>query len=272
MNTRTTRTAVAVATGIALLVPAGVVAASASEGHSAAANHQGQWNLFHGWHDDTSDGKVPAATRAPKVSVSDTSVTISWDAPRRDGGSAVESYVILREVRTDAGVTRTTLSSNDNLLVESLNQLPGGRIHYAVSAINATGAGDFSDWSETIVVVQPPTAPVAVTGAVSGGQVVAQWKAPRTNGGAKLSGYVVRVVPVRTSSISHSALVRKANTNAFWKVGRSSATQPSARTVNTTRSVLGKAKKGYTYVIAVEAKNSQGKVSHRSVPTFITVK
>lgn len=267
----------ATAVGLAVAVPLGSVATASvraggagaqTAGGATLAHHGG--GIFHHWHDDTTDVRPPGSPTRPTVSVSDTAITVNWDRPRRSGGAPVESYAVLREVRTDSGVTRTTVNVDGRQLVEMLSALPGGRIRYQVAAINGVGAGRFSEWSDTIVVVQAPTPPVAVSGSISAGQVVARWKSPRTSGGAAVSSYLVRVVAVRSKSITQPALHRLARTNAFWKVDGTQ--RVSTRTVTATHSSLGKARKGYTYAIAIEARNARGKVSHRSSPVFVSVR
>ena len=271
MNIRPTRSVIAAATATALLVPVaaatiGVASASNSTQQASAAPahfpgdggdhwfgpNPGRWNIFRPGHDDTRDFRNPGRLQAPTVSVNDTSITVTWKAPKRDGGSPIDGYVIIREIRTDSGVRRVSQASNDTLLVDSLAQLPAGRVRYAVAAVNADGPGQFSPWTDTLIVVQAPTPPVAVTAAVQRGQVLASWRAPRNTHGTRVSSYRVSYVPVKTSTIkSKSALLAQASKTGFWS-GRSLAN--GSKVVSTNRAVIGSARHGYTYVVSVQAK------------------
>lgn len=292
MNFRPTRSVIAAAVATALLVPLAAVTtlgvASASDqssstpayhdggndggrgGHNWFGPNPGHWGIFRPGHDDTRDFRNPGRLKAPTVTVNDTSIMVTWQPPRRDGGSPVDGYIVVREVRTDSGVSRVSQASDDTLVVDSLAQLPAGRVRYAVAAVNADGPGGFSPWTETLIVVPAPTPPIAVTTGVRHGQVAASWHAPRNTHGTRVTSYRVDVIPVKTSTIKNKqALLAQAKKPGFWN-GRSAA--HGSRVVKSTQALLGSAKRGYTYVVSVEAKNAKGRISQRSAPTLYTVR
>ena len=85
-----------------------------------------------------------------------TRITLSWDAPADDGGSAITGYRI--EVSDDAGsnwddLVDDTGDDDTSYIHEGLS--PGDTRHYRVSAINAEGASVASDVADATTAAAP---------------------------------------------------------------------------------------------------------------------
>ena len=91
---------------------------------------------------------------------SSSEIELNWDAPLDDGGSAITGYRI--EASADRGARWSTLDRNTGRTATSYRHtgLAGGTTHhYRVAAINAIGAGDFSDEDSATTDPGVPDAP-----------------------------------------------------------------------------------------------------------------
>jgi hypothetical protein len=142
------------------------------------------------------------------------SARVRWSAPADDGGAPLTGY----QVRTYRGTTLVAVTSAPaGTTSVAVTGLTLGRAHtFAVAAVNEAGTGG---WSQRSVAVTPRTMPGAPTmGTVTPARsaVVVKWAAPASNGGAAISGYVVRaysggklVKAVTVSATARSVTVPK---------------------------------------------------------------
>ncbi len=135
---------------------------------------------------------LPDAPTGINVVAGNESATVSWAAPRSDGGSAITSYTVsVRPGRTTVNVKSDSLST----VVSNLTN--GTSYSFVIAAVNAAGTGASSEPSADIKPVAPPVrstvpgSPTAVNATVSGGKVTVTWIAPDTDGGDSLTGYKV---------------------------------------------------------------------------------
>ena len=117
-----------------------------------------------------------------------------WTAPAADGGSPITGYTVrayrggalVRTVTTGAGATSAVVDG-----------LANGAAHaFTVAAVNAVGEGASSSLSTPVTPLAPATPPGAprITGtAVSSGAASIQWWAPVSDGGSRVTAYVVRL-------------------------------------------------------------------------------
>ena len=138
---------------------------------------------------------APGAPRTVKAtSNANTQSVVTWSAPTSTGGSAILGYSVVANDSTAAsrggqtcattGATTCTLSGLTN----------GDQYDFAVSAINAVGAGLLTSSN----VVRPATVPGAptITKVVpGGGQVTVDWSAPASTGGTPIASYRVIARP-----------------------------------------------------------------------------
>ena len=149
-----------------------------------------------------SNASVPGAPTGVKaVATSDTTATVSWNAPSDAGGSTITSYLV--EESVDSGPWRSLGETGDadtSVGVEFLT--PGSSYQFRVSAINSAGTGSASQPSAPIVMGgDEVTTPSAVSGFIKGKftkkgktyRVTVRWSPPTDDGGAEILGYIARV-------------------------------------------------------------------------------
>jgi subtilisin family serine protease len=154
---------------------------------------------------------APAAPTAPAlgaVSPGNQAVTVAWTRPADPGTAPVSGYVVraylgdslARSVTVPASAFRTTVTG-----------LVNGRAYTVrVTAVNAVGAGPDSARSAAVVPLTVPVAPRLGTSSAGRGCVTVRWAAPTSNGGAAISGYIVRTYRgatlVKSTTVSARAL------------------------------------------------------------------
>ncbi len=124
---------------------------------------------------------------------SSSQVTLNWNAPSDNGGSAITGYMIERS--TDSGSTWSTISSNTGSASTTYSDtglVPSTSYTYRVSAINSVGTSSPSNTASatTLVVItapQPPTELVAT--ATSSSRIDLSWTTPVSDGGSPITGY-----------------------------------------------------------------------------------
>ncbi len=92
------------------------------------------------------------------VAISTNQIDLSWSAPLVTGGSAILGYKIERESPVGEGFLVIVPNTGSvNTTYSDLNLEPATQYNYKVSAINATGAGDFSESINTTTIAAPVT-------------------------------------------------------------------------------------------------------------------
>jgi subtilisin family serine protease len=155
-----------------------------------AANNPaaGQWSV-------TSDAvRVPTTPGAPRMGTPNAgpgAARVRWSAPASTGGSRITGYV----VKVYRGWTRVHTATVPATAREvRIAGLVNGRAHtFVVQAVNAVGAGPHSDRSIPVTPRQVPGAPWIGRPAPGNDAVRVYWTAPKSNGGAYISAYVVKV-------------------------------------------------------------------------------
>jgi hypothetical protein len=154
---------------------------------------------------------APAAPTGPGlegVSPGNSSVTVTWTPPADAGTAPVSGYVarayagsaLVRSVSLPASAARATVTGLVN----------GQAYTIRVTAVNAVGAGPESARSAAVVPRTVPVAPRLGKPSAGHGSVTVRWAAPSSNGGAAISGYVVRTYRgpslVKSTTVSSRAL------------------------------------------------------------------
>ena len=139
---------------------------------------------------------VPAAPINLRATPTGTSrITLSWTIPINDGGARISGYRI--EVSADGGATWTNLRLNTGSRATSFlhsNLQPASTRHYRVSAINAAGVGAASNVARATTEATRPAVPGGLTAQADGtSRIDLSWQAPRTDGGAPITGYRIEV-------------------------------------------------------------------------------
>jgi hypothetical protein len=129
---------------------------------------------------------VPGVPRNVATTGGADRITVSWQAPLDDGGSAVTGYKVYRG--SSAG-SETLFAALGN--VASFIDTPlatGVTFFYRVSARNANGDGPLS-LSVAGRTTTPPSAPLNPAAIPSAGRIDVTWSAPSNNGGTAISSY-----------------------------------------------------------------------------------
>ncbi|HEU5489048.1 MAG TPA: fibronectin type III domain-containing protein, partial [Candidatus Nitrosotalea sp.] len=126
---------------------------------------------------------------------SSSQITLNWNAPSNNGGSAITGYKIERS--TDSGSTWGVLVSNTGSTATTYSNtgLASSTTYaYRVSAINSVGNSSPSNVASatTLVVITAPQPPTGLTAtATSSSQIDLSWNAPGSDGGSAITGYKI---------------------------------------------------------------------------------
>jgi hypothetical protein len=144
----------------------------------------------------TDTSKLPTAPQAVQASTDSSSATVAWSAPASDGGSKITSYVVTRDDAAPVTVPAQSQSQGQSQIQSyTYSDLqPGATDTVAVQAVNSAGEGA----PAAVVVKVPATKPGrprigSASSGARGGKVtaIARWRAPLSNGGAKVDGFRV---------------------------------------------------------------------------------
>jgi subtilisin family serine protease len=136
---------------------------------------------------------VPTAPSGLVATAGGAEVTLRWNAPTQNGGSAVTDYVV--EFSSDGASSWNTFDDGvSTALTATVTGLTNGTTYsFRVSAANSVGVGAASG-SATAVPwqVSAPSAPrdLVVT-SVMATSISLEWRIPATDGGGFITGYVV---------------------------------------------------------------------------------
>ena len=154
----------------------------------AAVNANGEGE-FSEWVCATTESVPGPPASLEAVAVGDDTVTLTWNAPAEDGGSAINGYRI--DYTKDGGGQQTEVSNSATTTREYEHSgLDAGTDYcYRVAAINDNGTGLFSGQAcattETV-----PGAPRSLRAAAKGENAVTlNWRAPSSDGGSAVTGY-----------------------------------------------------------------------------------
>jgi hypothetical protein len=113
------------------------------------------------------------------------SLGIGWSAPASDGGSALTGYTVTWAIAH--GTAKSATVTGPSATISGLTR--GALYTITVAARNAAGTGPAAT-----VTGRPATVPTAirdVSATVRAGSVRLTWRAPASNGGSPLTGYLV---------------------------------------------------------------------------------
>ena len=99
----------------------------------------------------TPDAPRNLAASSPTAS----SITLSWDAPRNDGGSPVKGYVLERRQPFSARWQRVSRELIEETRFKITDLIEGSEYEFQVSAVNEAGTGEASDTLGPIIAKDP---------------------------------------------------------------------------------------------------------------------
>ena len=193
--------------------------------------------------------RVPTAPTAPRIGTPNAgpgAARVRWSAPASTGGSRITGYIV-KAYQGWVPVRVTTVPADAREV--RLAGLTNGRAHtFLVQAVNAVGASGHSARSIAVTPRQVPSAPWIGRPSALNDAARVYWTAPKSNGGAYISAYVVRawqgtrlVTSLTVSGASSNALVTGLGNRGYYSFTVSAKnvvglSAPSARsaTIRTT--------------------------------------
>jgi hypothetical protein len=141
---------------------------------------------------------VSASTPVP----SDGTVSLSWNAPSFNGGSAITDYVI--QYSTNGGGSWTSISDPVSASTSATVSGFGNGTTYVfrVAAVNVAGTGPFSLASNSVTPATYPSAPTITNGVSGDKRVTLTWTTPSSNGGAAITDYLIQYQEIAGSWVS----------------------------------------------------------------------
>jgi len=129
---------------------------------------------------------TPMAITGVTGNITGGNLALQWDAmpTARNGGAAVTGYTILITPPQGSPTVLTRAATATNATYATAIQ---GVYRYEVLATNSAGNGDPTAGSAALLT---PSMPTALQATISGGEFVATWRAPATDGGSPVTGYV----------------------------------------------------------------------------------
>ncbi|MEN9965104.1 MAG: hypothetical protein RJA60_101 [Actinomycetota bacterium] len=190
---------------------------------------------------------VPSQTTGLTVTTTGLSneLALTWTAPNNNG-SAITDYLI--QYSADGGQTWQTyadaISTATNVTLIGLTN--GASYSFRVSAISAIGTGLASTSSTSVVAVAlPGSIASAPTATATPGQIVLNWSAPSSTGGAAITDYTIEY---------------STNGGSTWQ------TYSDGVSASTTATVTGLTS-GASYTFKISATNSLGSGTASTVST-----
>ena len=155
----------------------------------------GAWSSVANATTDATAPGAPTGLRAvPSGSGGTTQLLLTWTRPTTDGGGAITGYRI--EVSANRAGDWTTLVANTGTTGTSYTHgglAPATTRHYRVAAINAEGAGRYSNVATGRTNAGPPNAPGGLRARADGPRsITLSWEAPSEDNGARVTGYRIR--------------------------------------------------------------------------------
>ena len=139
----------------------------------------------------TGPGNPPKAPTSLTAVGGSRAITLSWVPPVRKGGAPITGYRI--DVSTSPGPWTAVASSTSGTTYTHTGRTDGVRYTYRVAAITSFRLGRWSESVTAVTRVLAPGAPTNVSATPNGIYTWISWRAPASDGGAAITGYLVEV-------------------------------------------------------------------------------
>src|SRR3989475_1301486 len=131
---------------------------------------------------------VPSAPQSLQATGGNAKVTLSWQVPSSNGGSAITNYKIYKSTSSGTEVyftTRGNVTSYTDLAVTN-----GNTYFYQVTALNSVGESPRSN-EASATLSAPPSAPQSLLATGGNAKVTLSWQVPSSNGGSAMTSYKI---------------------------------------------------------------------------------
>lgn len=165
-------------------------------------------------------------------------MTLAWEPPAFDGGSAIKGYYVEKSSGYGSRFVKVTRDSISNTTKTFSDLVEGAEYEFRVTAENEAGVGKPSETTGVFTAKDPfgkpgkPGTPTAKL--IDGGSAELEWAVPDSDGGAPITNYVVEM---RESGDK-------------WRT--------KSEDVKETKMAVGGLKEGATYEFRVSAVNKAG--------------
>src|SRR2546427_828258 len=131
---------------------------------------------------------APSAPQNPQATGGNAKVTLNWQAPSSNGGSAITYYKIYK---TTSSGTEVYLTKRGNVTSYTDLAVTNGLTYfYKVSALNSVGESPQSN--EAIATLPAvPTAPQNLQATPGVAKILLNWQVPSSNGGSAITNYKI---------------------------------------------------------------------------------
>ncbi len=155
---------------------------------------------------------VSGTSASMSVTVSGTSVPVTWLAPVSNGGATIIGYTATASTGETCSVTSTAPATPERTCTIS-GLANGASYTFTVTATNAAGTSAASIASAAVMTPRTvPGQPTGVSGTPDDRSAVVSWTAPASNGGATIIGYTATASTGETCSVTSVAPATPATT------------------------------------------------------------
>ncbi len=143
---------------------------------------------------------VPAAPTGVTVEKeSETTLSVSWDAPTNTGGAEITGYDVQYRDASESPISWTSVTPNPTDTETTITGLTAGKEYLVrVAAINSVGTGAYSGEASSVLVTLPGVPKTLAVTVSSSSSLCATWEAPEDLG-AEIAVPLSYIVAYRTS-------------------------------------------------------------------------
>ena len=143
--------------------------------------------------------RTPVATAKPGpvqnlsvTAASFTELTVAWDAPASDGGSAITGYTVEASATMEGTYTTTGVTHSPETALTASVAVPGNMTRWVqVRAVNSVGSGEWTTANGTSNAGVPGAVQSLSVEPGHDATLKVTWKAPSDDGGSAITGYKV---------------------------------------------------------------------------------
>ncbi|XP_048847294.1 myosin binding protein Ca [Brienomyrus brachyistius] len=136
---------------------------------------------------------VPDPPEAVKcIGVGEDTATITWEAPKFDGGSLVKGYLMERKKKGSSRWTKLNFDIYESTTYEAKKMIEGVLYEMRVFAVNGIGVSQASSTSKPFMPIAPTSEPTHLTvDDVTDSACKLKWRPPERIGAGGLDGYII---------------------------------------------------------------------------------